>query len=131
MVAALHNNMYLLKYSHLCFNVGLPPSFPCREKQYLDCYQSTIMIKGAICRIKNCPAIQLCYSALISSRTNWASPLLYSPHSWVPHILCLSMEHSLHHLCSFHCYQILQMTGNQMLASKTKSVSSGEETALP
>ena len=61
-------NMFVLTYSHLCFKVGLPPSDSFREKQNLVCHWSNIMIKGAVCRTKNRPAIQLCYPAVNCSR---------------------------------------------------------------
>ena len=61
-------NMFVLTYSHPCFKVGLPPSVSFRKKQYRVCYWSKMMIKGAVCRTKNRPAIQLCYPAVNCSR---------------------------------------------------------------
>ena len=68
MVAPTYKHLFVLTYSHLCFNVGLPPSFTLTEQQYPVCYWSNIMIKGAVCRTKNRPAFQLCYPAVHCSR---------------------------------------------------------------
>ena len=68
MVAPVYKHLLVLTYSHLCFNVGLPPSFSLMEQQYPVCYWSNIMIKGAVCRTKNHPTIQLCYPAVHCSR---------------------------------------------------------------
>ena len=68
MVAPIYKHLFVLTYSHSCFNVSLPPSFSFRKKQYHVCYWSIIMIKGAVCRTKNRPAIQLCYPAVHCSR---------------------------------------------------------------
>ena len=67
-VAPIYKHLLVLTYSHLCFNVGLPPSFALTEQQYPVWYWSNIMIKGAVCRNKNRPAIQLCYPAVHCSR---------------------------------------------------------------
>ena len=64
MVAPIYKHLFVLTYSHSCFNVGLLPSFSLTEQQYSVCYWSNIMIKGAVCRTKNRPAIQLCYPAV-------------------------------------------------------------------
>ena len=64
MVAPIYKHLFVLTYSHLCFNVGLPPSLSLTEQQYPVCYWLNIMIKGAVCRTKNRPAIQLCYPAV-------------------------------------------------------------------
>ena len=66
MVAPIYKHLFVLTYSHFCFNVGLPPSLSLTEQQYPVCYWSNIMIKGAVCRTKNRPAIQLCYSSSLS-----------------------------------------------------------------
>ena len=68
MVAPIYKHLFVLTYSHLCFNVSLPPSFSLTEQQHPVCYWSNIMIKGAVCRTKNRPAIQLCYPAVHCSR---------------------------------------------------------------
>ena len=68
LVTPIYKHLFVLTYSHLCFNVGLPPSFSLTEQQYPVCYWSNIMIKGAVCRTKNRPAIQLCYPAVHRSR---------------------------------------------------------------
>ena len=68
MVVPTYKHLFVLTYSHLCFNVGWPPSFPLTEQQYPVCYWSNIMIKGAVCHTKNHPAIQLCYPAVHCSR---------------------------------------------------------------
>ena len=60
--------MFVLTYSHSCLKVGLPPSVSFRKKQYRVCYWSKMMIKGAVCRTNNRPAIQLCYPAVNCSR---------------------------------------------------------------
>ena len=57
-------NMFVLTYSHLCFKVGFPLSVSFREKQSLVCHCTNVTIKGAVCRTKNRPAIQLCYPAV-------------------------------------------------------------------
>ena len=64
MVAPIYKHLFILTCSLLCFNAGLPPSFSLAEQQYPVCYWSNIMIKGAVCRTKNRPAIQLCYPAV-------------------------------------------------------------------
>ena len=68
MMAPIYKHLFVLTYSHSCFNVGLPPSFSLTVQQYPVCYWSNIMIKGAVCRTKNRPAIQLCYPAVHCSR---------------------------------------------------------------
>ena len=68
MVAPIYKHLFVLTYNHLCFNVCLPPSLSLTEQQYPACYWSNIMIKGAVCRTKNRPAIQLCYPAVHCSR---------------------------------------------------------------
>ena len=68
MVALIYKHLFVLTYSHLCFNVGLPPSFSLTEQQHPVCYWSNIMIKDAVCSTKNCPAIQLCYPAVHCSQ---------------------------------------------------------------
>ena len=68
MVAPIYKHLFVLTYSHLCFNVSLPPSFSLTEQQHPVCYWSNIMIKGAVCCTKNRPAIQLCYPAVHCSR---------------------------------------------------------------
>ena len=67
-MAPIYKHLFVLTYSHFCFNVGLPPSLSLTEQQYPVCYWSNIMIKGAVCRTKNRPAIQLCYPAVHCSR---------------------------------------------------------------
>ena len=68
MVAPIYKYLFVLTYSHLSFNAGLPLSFSFREKHHLVCYWLNIMIIGAVCRTKNRPAIQLCYPAVSCSR---------------------------------------------------------------
>ena len=70
-----YKHLFVLTYSHLRFNVGLPPSFSFRESS-ISCLLlvkplwlwSNIIIEGAVCRTKNRPAIQLCYPAVSCSR---------------------------------------------------------------
>ena len=68
MVAPIFKHQFILTFSHLCFNVCLPPPFSLTEQQYPACYWSNIMIKCAVCRTKNHPAIQLCFPAVHCSR---------------------------------------------------------------
>ena len=84
MVAPIYKHLFVLTYSHLCFNVGLPPSFSLTEQQHPVCYWSNIMIKGAVCRTKKPsghPAVLSSCSLFatsrlfLSSRTTWASPI--------------------------------------------------------
>ena len=68
MVAPIYKHLFVLTFSHPCFNVSLPPSFFFRKKLYYVCYWSIIMINDAVCRTKNHPAIQLWYPAVNCSR---------------------------------------------------------------
>ena len=42
MVAPIYKHLFVLTYSHLCFNVGLPPSFSSTEQQYLSAIGQTL-----------------------------------------------------------------------------------------
>ena len=87
MVAPIYKHLFVLTYSHLCFNVGLPPSFSLTEQQYPVCYWSNIM-NDQRCRRpyqkpSGHPAVLSSCSLFAtsrlfpSSRTTWASPLTH------------------------------------------------------
>ena len=68
MVAPVYKHLSVLTYSHLCFNVGLPPSFSLTEQQYPVCYWSNIMIKGAVSAVSKTVRPSSCVIQLFTVR---------------------------------------------------------------
>ena len=68
MVAPVYKTSVHFDIQPFMFQCWFAPVISLTEQQYPVCYWSNIMIKGAVCRTKNNPAIQLCYPAVHCSR---------------------------------------------------------------